>query len=137
MLLGASEMEDAEKRLEHLQRLGTGSAKSQNMVATSDAINRMNVFKLPRLIPGTASAEFFVLLAADTSGGTFKIQDAKFISGSEKIKSSGKLLTSLNFNFPSPDKAPARFVRRGILGCYQYTGCSFVLLDPNTVQSLN
>jgi hypothetical protein len=137
MVFGTSEMEDAKKRLEHLQRLGAGSAKSQNMVATSDAINRMNVFKLPRLIPGTASAEFFVLLAADTSGGTFKIQDAKFISGSEKIKSSGKLLTSLNFNFPSPDKAPARFVRRGILGCYQYTGCSFVLLDPSTVQSLN
>jgi hypothetical protein len=136
-VLSANEMEDARKRLEHLQRLGAASSKPQNLVATSDAINRMNVFKLPRLVPGTASAEFFVLLAADTGSGAFQIQDVKFISGSEKIKSSGKLLTSLKFNFPSPDKAPARLVRRGILGCYQYTGCSFVLLDPSTVHSLN
>ena len=137
MVLGASEMEDARKRLEHVQSLRSGSPKPQNLVATSDAINRMNVFKLPRVVPGTASAEFFVLLAADMASGTFKIQDVKFISGSEKIKSSGKLLASLNFNFASPDKIPARFVRRGILGCYQYTGCSFVLLDPSTVRSLN
>ena len=137
MALGASEMEDARKRLAHLQALAAGSPKPQNLVATSDAINRMNVFKLPRLVPGTASAEFFVLLAANTGSGTFKIQDVKFISGSDKIKDTSKLLTSVNFNFPSPDKTPARFVRRGILGCYQYTGCSFVLLDPNTVRSLN
>jgi len=137
MALGASEMEDARKRLAHLQALAAGSPKPQNLVATSDAINRMNVFKLPRLVPGTASAEFFVLLAANTGSGTFKIQDVKFISGSDNIKDASKLLTSVNFNFPSPDKTPARFVRRGILGCYQYTGCSFVLLDPNTVRSLN
>jgi len=30
-------------------------------------INRYERFKLPRLVPGTASAEFFVLLAADLS----------------------------------------------------------------------
>ena len=137
MFGGANQMEETRKRLEHLQGLSPGSAKSQNMVATSDAINRMNVFKLPRLVPGTASAEYFILLAADPGSGMFKIQDVKFISGSEKMKGSGKLLTSINFNFPSPDKIPARLVRRGILGCYQYTGCSFVLLDPSTVHSVN
>jgi len=137
MFPGANQMEETRKRLEHLQGLSPGSAKSQNMVVTSDAINRMNVFKLPRLVPVTASAEFFILLAAEPGSGAFKVQDVKFISGSEKMKNSGKLLTSINFNFPSPDKIPARFVRRGILGCYQYTGCSFVLLDPSTVRSVN
>jgi hypothetical protein len=137
MFLGSNQMEETRKRLEHLQGLSPGSAKSQIMYATSDAINRMNVFKLPRLVPGTASAEFFILLAAEPGSGVFKVQDVKFISGSEKMKNSGKLLTSINFNFPSPDKIPARFVRRGILGCYQYTGCSFVLLDPSTVRSVN
>jgi tetratricopeptide (TPR) repeat protein len=134
---GMNQMEVTKKRLERLQGLAAGSSKPQNLVAISDAINRMNVFKLPRLVPGTASAEFFVLLVTDSATGTFKVQDVKFISGSEKIKGSVKLLTSINVNYPSPDKTPARFVRRGILGCYEYTGCSFVLLDPNTVRSLN
>src|SRR6266478_6187590 len=84
MFLGSNQMEETRKRLEHLQGLSPGSAKSQIMYATSDAINRMNVFKLPRLVPGTASAEFFILLAANTGSGTFKIQDVKFISGSDK-----------------------------------------------------
>ncbi|MGA7077145.1 MAG: hypothetical protein WBQ43_03715 [Terriglobales bacterium] len=37
----------------------------------------------------------------------------------------------------TPGDVPTRFVRRGILGCYEYSGCSFVLLDPGSVQSLN
>lgn len=61
----------------------------------------------------------------------------KFISGSDKMKLQGKQLKTVLFNFPAPDNVPTRFVRRGILGCYQYSGCSFVLLDPTTVNSLN
>jgi hypothetical protein len=61
----------------------------------------------------------------------------KFISGSDKMKLQGKQLKTIDFNVPSPDENPTRFVWRGILGCYQYSGCSFVLLDPETVTSLN
>jgi hypothetical protein len=61
----------------------------------------------------------------------------KFISGSGKMKLEGKQLKSINFKFPAPTGAPAQFVRRGFLGCYQYSGCSFVLLDPALVTSLN
>jgi len=64
-------------------------------------------------------------------------EDIKFVSGSDKMRLQGKQLKSINFNFPAPSDVPARFVRRGILGCYQYSGCSFVLLDPTSVRSLN
>ncbi len=137
MLLGSTEMEQSRKILERLQTHAPAAPNGQNMMATSNAINAMNVFKLPRLVPGTASADFFILLAADPATGRFNIQDVKFISGSEKLKAFGKTLSSIHYDFPAPDKNPARFVRRGILGCYEYTGCSFVLLDPNVVHSVN
>ena len=92
---------------------------------------------MARFLPGTESAEFFVLLASDGKSKTFRVEDIKFISGSDKMKLQGKQLKSIAFNFPAPSDAPTRFVRRGILGCYQYSGCSFVLLDPASVTSLN
>ncbi len=100
-------------------------------------ISDERTFKLPRFLPGTESAEFFVLLASDGKSKTFKVDDTKFISGSDKMKAQGKQLKSIDFNVPAPSDVPTHFVRRGILGCYQYTGCSFVLLDPATVTSLN
>ena len=78
-----------------------------------------------------------MLLASDGKSKTFKVEDTKFISGSDKMKLQGKQLKTINFNVPAPSDVPTRFVWRGILGCYQYTGCSFVLLDPASVHSLN
>lgn len=120
---------------ENLDYLTKGNAKG-----TGDATNiviRERTFKLPRFLPGTESAEFFVLLASDGKGKTFKVEDVKFVSGSDKMKTQGKQLKNVDFNFPAPDQVPTRFVRRGILGCYAYSGCSFVLLDPTSVNSVN
>ena len=46
---------------------------------------RERTFKLPRFIR-TESAEFFVLLASDGKSKTVKVEDVKFISGSDKMK---------------------------------------------------
>jgi tetratricopeptide (TPR) repeat protein len=109
-------------------------------VATFDS-NRLSqaqrTFKLPRFMPGTESAEFFVLFVADGKSKKFSVQDIEFISGSQKIKAQANQLRSIDFNVPAPSDAPVRFVWRGILGCYQYTGCSFAVLDPTTVNSVN
>ncbi len=121
---------------ERLAQLRPASAASQNMGSLSDETSRMRSFKVARLMAGTATADFFVLLVGDSKTG-FRAQDVKFISGSEKLKSSGKVLTSIDFKLPSPDGVPTHLVRRGILGCFQYSGCSFVLLDPTMVHSLN
>lgn len=129
-----TEIDAAQENLNHL----TGSAaKSKSTGDASDKVIRERTFKLTRFLPGTESAEFFLLLASDGKSKMFKVQDVKFISGSEKLKLQGKQLKSINFNIPAPSDIPTRFVWRGILGCYQYTGCSFVLLDPASVHSLN
>ncbi len=122
---------------ENLANITHGASKSYSMDDGSDLVIRERTFKLPRFLSGTESAEFFVLLASDGKSKTFKVEDVKFVSGSDKMKLQGKQLKTIDFKVPAPDDVPARFVRRGILGCYQYTGCSFVLLDPGSVRSVN
>lgn len=109
----------------------------KNVSDASDKIVQERRFDLPRFLPGTESAEFFVLLTSDAGSKTFKVNDVKFISGSEKMKRYGQELKSINFGLPAPPaEIPTRVIRRGILGCYQYTGCSFVVLDPEGVRSV-
>ena len=127
------ESDAVQATLDHL----TSRAKPKGTGAPSDAVIQERTFKLPRFLTGTESAEFFVLLASDGKSDQFKVEDVKFISGSDKLKLQGKQLRNIDFHVPAPDNVPSRFVRRGILGCYQYTGCSFVLLDPASAQSVN
>ena len=94
-------------------------------------------FKLPRFLPGTESGEFFLLFASDGKSRTFTVENVKFISGSKAIKMQAKQLKNISFNVPAPGDAKTRFVWRGILGCYEYSGCSFVVLDPISVHSLD
>ena len=78
-----------------------------------------------------------MLVASDGKSKAFKVEDVKFIRGSDKAKTFGKELKSIDFNVPAPSDVPTRFVRRGMLNCYENNGCSFVLLDPTSVHSLN
>jgi len=129
-----TEMDETKKRLD---RLVGEAPKSKSMVDASDVVIHERMFQMTRFLPGTETAEFFVLMASDGKSKTFKLEDAKFVSGSDKMKLQGKQLKSIDFNFPAPDDVPTRFVQRGILGCYEYTGCSFLLLDPGSVRSVN
>ena len=122
---------------ENLNYLTGRPVHSTNSFDSSDITIAQRTFKLPRFLPGTESAEFFLLFASDGKGKKFRLEDTKFISGSDKMKNQAKQLKSIDFNVPVPGDARSRFVWRGILGCYQYSGCSFVVLDPSSVHSLN
>ncbi|HTA23350.1 MAG TPA: DUF3857 domain-containing protein [Terriglobales bacterium] len=99
--------------------------------------NLLRTTKLPRLVPGTANAELFVILIRDPKSSNAKAEDVKFISGSEELRPAAKTLSTANFKFPFPDDGPSRIVRRGILSCYPVTGCSFVLYNLSDVHSVN
>ena len=122
---------------ENLQHLTGTPAKAENTYDASGIAIRERTYKLPRLLPGTESAEYWVLLASDGKSKNFHADDVKFISGSEKMKAREKRLKEIQFDVPAPQDVPTRFVWRGIFGCYQYSGCSFVVLDPATVGSVN
>ncbi len=132
-----TELEAAKENLKFLTARATSEKTADVTGPASEFVMRERTFRLPRFLSGTQSAEFFVLLQSDANGKTFKVADVKFISGSDKLKPYGKQLRTINFNVSAPDDVPARFLRRGILGCYEYTGCSFVLLDPETVHSVD
>jgi tetratricopeptide (TPR) repeat protein len=130
---------DLEKTRARLQHLIPGSSTTQLRSDTeaSTEVNRLRTIKLARLMPGTESAEVFVVFAPDPKTSSLRIEDVKFISGSEKLKSAGTALMSANFQVPFSASGHARLLRRGIIGCYQYSGCSLTLLNPADVHSVN
>lgn len=91
-------------------------------------LSEQRTIKLPR-IARQASAEFFLLFAPGV-----KVEDTRFISGSEQLRSAGKMLSELKFKIAFPEGSSARLVRRGILACFPLTGCSFVLIPPESTQ---
>jgi predicted Zn-dependent protease len=117
---------DASALEQDIHRLG-GRPDSSTFMAE---LNHMRTIKLPRVVSSNTSAEFFVLLSP--SGKV----EAKFISGSDSLKSVQKTLESTTFDLKFPDDHPTKVLRRGIVGCYQYTGCSLVLMPPDTVLSI-
>ncbi|HUO24232.1 MAG TPA: DUF3857 domain-containing protein [Candidatus Aquilonibacter sp.] len=95
-------------------------------------LSQLRSAKLKRLVPGSASAEFFLLF---TPGP--KIQDVQFISGSEKLKSAGNALSGAKFQVAFPQGSSAHLLRRAIVSCSEVTGCEAVLLLPNDVHSVH
>ena len=113
-------------KLVHRPNRGTASAPSW----PGEELSHMRTVKLP-VITKSASGEFFVLVS---SGG--KVEDTRFISGSEDLRNAGARLAAVKFPVEFPASGVARIVRRGILVCGA-TGCDFTLLLPDAVQSVN
>jgi len=95
-------------------------------------LSEMRTTKLPRITPEASSAEFFLVFGA---GG--KVEETKFISGSDKLSAAGKTLVAAPFKVPMPDDGPTHLVRRGLLSCSPLTGCVFVLYLPRDVRSVD
>jgi hypothetical protein len=91
-----SELDEVQVRLDDLNG---GTAQPKNLGETADVASRERNFKLARFLPGTESAEFFVLLGSDGKSKKFKVDDVKFISGSDKMKLQGKQLKSIDFTW--------------------------------------
>lgn len=125
---GHPTMQETRERLERLK----GEAQSSKAGGSDEDLGSMRTVHLGRIVPDSASAEFFLIFSAGP-----KVEDVKFISGSEKLKSAALVLTSTKFDVPFPDDISTRIVRRGVLSCFPVTGCSFVLYNPVDVGSLN
>jgi tetratricopeptide (TPR) repeat protein len=123
-------------RLNHM--LPGSSVDDRNtFTQVTDEVNGMRTVKLPRLFTGTATAEFFLIFTQDRKTSALTVEDVKFISGSEELRPVGKSLLTAHFTFPFPDDSQPKLLRRGILSCYEHTSCSFTLISPSDVYSLN
>ncbi len=67
-----------------------------------------------------------------------RIEQVKFIAGSQELRSAGEVLAKADFTAPFPDTAVTKVVRRGILVCEPgHLGCEFVLLSAESANSVN
>ena len=136
LAMGASSLgsgTDVTAILERMAKLGT-PAKTVPFggYAGGDKLSAIRTTKLPRIVSGEANAEFFLLFSPGA-----KVEDAKFINGSDKLKSAGKTLVETKFDVPFPIDSDGRIVRRGILSCYPISGCSFVFYSIDQVKAVN
>jgi tetratricopeptide (TPR) repeat protein/transglutaminase-like putative cysteine protease len=129
-LAANGKMKDTRQRLTRLLG-GSANVDREIMYAAADLSQRRS-HHLPRIARGNASAEFFLLFSPGP-----KVEEVKFISGSEELKSAEAALRSAKFDVPFPDDTPSHLVRRGMLVCSPLTGCTFVLFTPDMVRSVD
>jgi Flp pilus assembly protein TadD len=97
-----------------------------------------SIRKLPagKLIQEDVQAEFYVLLSP--GGKNTKVDDVRFLTGSEKLRPFAAKLRSIDYGAMFPDASPIKLVRRGTLSCSASTGdCVFTLIRPEDVRSVN
>jgi Flp pilus assembly protein TadD/transglutaminase-like putative cysteine protease len=99
-------------------------------------LSALRTFQAGNLLKEKADADFLILLSPGEKEA--RIDEVKFISGSDKLRPFAANLRSLHFMGVFPDALPAKLVRRGTLSCSAATGdCVFVLLLPEDVRTVN
>jgi tetratricopeptide (TPR) repeat protein/transglutaminase-like putative cysteine protease len=125
--------DETRHRLEHLTGAKAPTAMDLLRVDPNGSeLSALRTVKLKRVVPGSATAEFFLLFSPGP-----KVESVEFISGSEKLKSADQTLTEAKFQVAFPEGSSARLVRRAILLCSPVSGCSAVLYTPDSVHSVN
>ena len=124
--------DETRHRLEHLT--GVKAPTAMDLLRgdpNGNELSQLRSVKLKRLVPGSATAGFFLLFSPGP-----KVEAVEFISGSEKLKSAGEVLSEAKFQVAFPAGSSARLVRRAILMCSSITGCEAVLFTPDSVNSV-
>jgi tetratricopeptide (TPR) repeat protein/transglutaminase-like putative cysteine protease len=121
----------------HLSRLVPGASLSTGFDlhrgdASGDELSAVRSIKLARIPKGSGSGEVFLLFDSGS-----KVTDVKFISGADTLADAPKAIQAAVFPIQMPEGSRARIVRRAILSCSQITGCTLVLFNPDTVNSVN
>lgn len=74
-------------------------------------------------------ADFLILLSPGEKSA--RVEDARFIGGSERLKPFAERLRSLEYGVVFPNRTPVKLVRRATLACAAKTGdCTLTLIRP-------
>jgi tetratricopeptide (TPR) repeat protein/transglutaminase-like putative cysteine protease len=128
-MTGLRPVSETHDRLTHL---AGDSAKP----APSNELEQLRTISLPCAQGITGSAQFFVMLAASSSGAT--VENVKFISGDDKIRGMSDALTHLKVGMSFPDDTPTKVLRRGLLSCPAGSSSgTLVWVLPDDVRSVD
>jgi tetratricopeptide (TPR) repeat protein len=131
-LIASPRLDTMKETQSRLERLGSTVGHGRLENSGREELGKLRTVTLSRITSESATGEFFLLFGAGS-----KVQEVKFVSGSEKLKSADKALSAAPFDVPFPDDGPTRLVRRGVLSCSSISGCIFVLYTPDVVRSVN
>jgi Flp pilus assembly protein TadD/transglutaminase-like putative cysteine protease len=119
--------------------LGSGAEEQIIKILLAKAgieLSALRTYQAGNLLKEKAEADFLLLLSPGEKEA--KIDEVRFVSGSEKLRPFAANLRSLHFVGVFPDASPTKLVRRGTLSCSPATGeCTFVLALPEDVRTVN
>jgi tetratricopeptide (TPR) repeat protein len=119
-----------------LATLAGGDAKADAVVAKyRDDLQHLRTIDLGKA-KETGNADFFILLSGG-AGAVAKVDGVKFVSGDEKLKSFTDALRTADYHVTFPDDTPVKVLRRGILLCSTAGNCTFVLMLPDDVRTVD
>ncbi|MGH9874134.1 MAG: DUF3857 domain-containing protein [Pyrinomonadaceae bacterium] len=124
---------------ESLDRLA-GKDKSEALMKTAkeelDKTYTLNLGALLKNLKENTEAEFYVVLTPGAAGNA-QVAEVKFIHGDEKMRPLSGALKSARYNLTFPDEAQTKVIRRGTLLCKKTGECSFLMLSPEYVTSVD
>jgi Flp pilus assembly protein TadD len=99
-------------------------------------LSTLRTFPAGKLLTENADADFLILLSPGEKDA--RMDEVRFVGGSEKLRPFASNLRSIHFAGMFPDASPAKLVRRGTLTCSAATGdCVFTLVLPEDVRTVN
>ena len=124
---------------ESLDRLA-GKPRSEALIKkANDEVRDSRTVKLGAVmknVKGTDEAQFYVVLVPG-AGGLAKGAETKFIRGDEKLRDLGSALKGANYNLVFPGGTNTKLIRRGTLFCQPNGECSFIMMSPDYVSSVD
>jgi tetratricopeptide (TPR) repeat protein/transglutaminase-like putative cysteine protease len=89
-------------------------------------LEAMRTVGLGPLVKESAQADFYLVV-----GPGPKVEDVRFISGSDQLKPFTDALRAAQFKITFPDSTPTRLLRRGTLSCAPATDCKLMLVPAD------
>jgi tetratricopeptide (TPR) repeat protein len=135
----AGSMRTVPEAAESLERL-VGKEKTAALLKKGDeeTRNSRTVFlNAPALNAKAATQARFYVTLTPGAGGVAQVTDVKFITGDEKLKPAGDLLKTGKFGFVFPGAGATKVIRRGTLSCAGSGQCSFIMMSPDAVTSID
>jgi len=124
---------------EGLDRLA-GKEKSEGLMKQAQtelaSIYTLKLGSLLKNIKENTEAEFYVVLVPGAAGSA-DVAEVKFIRGNEKLRSQADVLKTSKYKFSFPDETKTKLICRGTLLCETGGNCSFLMLRPEYVMSVN
>jgi len=120
-----------------LATLMGGDSKADAMIAaSSEEFAKQGTIHMANSLKLDGEGDFLVLLKNGTNSGV-AVDSIRFVSGQEKLKPMGDALQAAHFEQSLPNGTPVKLLRRGTLSCAANAECTFRMIPPDDVRTVN